>query len=141
MRIPFLVLALSALMPALPAWAGDADRGAREFNKCKACHTLEAPDGREIVKGGLTGPNLYGVIGRRAGTAPGFRRYSSALAAAGSAGLVWDATTLAAYVADPDAFLRARLGDSSASGTMTYRLARGAEDVAAYLDRVARGGS
>lgn len=141
MRNPFLVLAISTLLPALSVQAADANRGAREFNKCVACHTIETPDGRAIVKGGLTGPNLYGVIGRRAGTAPGFRRYSAALTAAGSAGLVWDATTLAAYVADPDGFLRSRLGDSTAQGAMTYRLARGADDVAAYLAQVTRGGS
>lgn len=141
MRIPVLLLTISALLPALPLQAADATRGAREFNKCVACHTLEAPNGTEIVKGGLTGPNLYGVIGRRAGSAPGYRRYSAALVAAGAGGLVWDQTTLASYVADPDGFLRSRLGDSTAQGAMTYRLARGAADVAAYLAAVSRGGS
>jgi cytochrome c len=41
--------------------------GAEVFKACAACHTL-TKDG-----GNRAGPSLYGVIGRRIGTAPGYR--------------------------------------------------------------------
>ena len=75
---------------AVPAFAdGDAAKGEKEFKKCKACHAIEAPDGTAIMKGGKTGPNLYGVVGRTAGTYPDFN-YGESLVSAGQAGLVWD---------------------------------------------------
>jgi cytochrome c len=49
-----------------------------------------------------TGPSLAGVIGRRAGTAPGFRRYSAALK---QADIDWDETALDAWIADPGALI------------------------------------
>ena len=52
----------------------------------------------------LPGPNLRGVIDRRAGTQPGFR-FSPALIEAGARGLVWTRATLDAYLADPERFL------------------------------------
>jgi cytochrome c len=52
--------------------SADADRGARVFNKCQACHKLE--DGANG-----TGPHLYGVVGRDKGAVPGFG-YSDTLA-------------------------------------------------------------
>src|SRR3954454_5595449 len=49
-----------------------------------------------------TGPSLAGVVGRKAGTAPGFTRYSSALKASG---VVWDAASLDAWLIDPAGFV------------------------------------
>jgi cytochrome c len=49
----------------------DLQRGEVSHNKCIACHTFDK-GGRNLV-----GPNLYGVIGREKGTAPGFN-YSAA---------------------------------------------------------------
>ena len=118
---------------AAPAFAeGDAAAGEKEFNKCKSCHMIVADDGTEIVKGGKTGPNLYGIMGRTAGTYADFR-YGDDLVAAGEAGLVWDAANFAEYVQDPRAFLRTYLDDSKAKSKMSYKLKSGADDVAAYL--------
>ncbi|MFC7703950.1 c-type cytochrome [Plastorhodobacter daqingensis] len=126
-----LLAGLAAL--ATPVLAeGDPAKGEREFNKCRACHMIVADDGTEIFKGGRTGPNLYGVIGRTAGTEEGFR-YSPALVAAGEAGLVWDEENIIPYLADPTAFIRDHLGDSGARSNMTFKLARGGEDIVAYL--------
>ncbi|WP_170600347.1 c-type cytochrome [Ruegeria arenilitoris] len=121
---------------AVPALAeGDAGAGAKTFNKCKSCHMIATPDGEAIVKGGKTGPNLYGIAGRTAGTEEGFK-YGDSLAAAGEKGLVWDEESFVAYVQDPKAFLKDYLGETSAKSKMTFKLKKGGEDVFAYLQSV-----
>lgn len=83
-------MALGSLAPL----RADPVRGERVFQRCVACHSVVAGED------GLPGPNLRTVIGRRAGTLPGFR-YSPALTEAGARGLVWTRQTLDAYLADP----------------------------------------
>ena len=129
--------ALALLLAAAAAEAGDPEAGEGLFNRCRACHMIEG-GGETIVRGGPTGPNLYGVIGRRAGSVAGFD-YGDSLAEAGEAGLVWTEETLAAYVSDPRKFLSERLGGRARSN-MTYKLRRGGEDVAAYLAQFGAGG-
>lgn len=124
------------LLAGAPALAdGDAAKGEKEFGKCKSCHMVVAPDGTEIVKGGKTGPNLHGVIGRAAGTAD--FKYGASLKAAGEKGLVWDAESFAEYTVDPAAFLKKYLGDDKAKSNMTFKLKKGGEDIAAWLVSVA----
>jgi len=69
----------------------DIANGARQFSKCKVCHT--------ITKGGRNkvGPNLFGILGRPAASAPGFR-YSSALK---GSGIIWDEKTLNTWINNP----------------------------------------
>jgi cytochrome c len=125
--------ASAAIALSSPAFAeGDPAVGEKEFGKCKACHMIVADDGTEIVKGGKTGPNLYGVIGRPAGS--GDFRYGASLKAAGEKGLVWDAASFEAYSKDPTAFLKDYLGDPKAKSSMTFKLRKGGLDVAAYLE-------
>jgi cytochrome c len=93
---------------------------------------IVSDDGTQIVKGGKTGPNLYGVIGRQAGTVEGFR-YGADLVAAGEAGLIWDETLLAEFVKDPRGFLKTQLNSSKAKSKMSLKLKSGGEDIAAYL--------
>jgi cytochrome c len=128
-------LLLTALL-ATPAAAQDAAKGESEFRKCKTCHMIEAPDGTAIVKGGKTGPNLYGVIGRPVASAE--FDYGDSLRAVGEAGAVWDEASLAAYVADPTAWLKEQTGDAAAKSKMVFKLAKGGADVAAYLASVAQ---
>jgi cytochrome c len=131
LRVSTTTLAFLAL--ALPALAaGDAEKGAKEFNKCKSCHAIIDPSGNEIVKGGKTGPNLWGVIGRAPGSVPDFK-YGEAIVAVGAAGTVWDEASLVEYTKDPGAWLKAATGDDGAKTKMTFKLAKGNEDVAAYL--------
>ncbi|MCV6585827.1 MAG: cytochrome C [Marinibacterium sp.] len=128
-----LVIAAIAGLIAAPALAeGDAEAGKKAFNKCKSCHMVVAADDTVIVKGGKTGPNLFGVPGRQAGTYPDFR-YGGDLVAAGEKGLVWDEETFVAYAQDPRGFLREYLDDTGAKSKMSFRLKSGAEDIYAFL--------
>lgn len=79
-----------AMAPML-AHGADAAKGERVFQQCKTCHTLE-----KGAKSGV-GPNLAGVLGRKAGTLDGFA-YSEAMKAAD---IVWDESQLAEYIKDP----------------------------------------
>ena len=47
--------------------------------------------------------------------------------------MVWDEENLAAYMTNPDAWLKEILSDPKAKSKMTFKLSKGAEDVAAYL--------
>ncbi|MCE8518487.1 cytochrome C [Ruegeria pomeroyi] len=131
------VAAAFACVLAVPALAeGDAAKGEKGFNKCKSCHMIETPAGETIVKGGKTGPNLYGVVGRAAGTYEGYK-YGDSLVAAGEKGLVWDEESFVAFTQDPKSFLNTYLGETAAKSKMTFKLKSGGEDVFAYLQSVA----
>ena len=131
----FILLAVTAAALAAPAFAGDPAAGEDTFKKCKACHSIIGADGTEIQKGGKTGPNLYGVIGRAVASDPDFK-YGEGLLAVGATGAVWDEAALAAYVADPGAYLKSMLADDAAKSRMSFKLGSGGEDVAAYLASV-----
>lgn len=75
--------------------SGDANRGAAVFRDCAVCHSL-VPDRN------MTGPSLAGVWGRKAGNLASFDRYSPALEASG---VVWNATTLDAWLKSPAGFI------------------------------------
>lgn len=129
---PLVTAAIFGLLAA-PAFAeGDPAKGEKGFNKCKSCHMVVSDDGDVIVKGGKTGPNLWGVAGRTAGAVEDFK-YSKDLAAAGEAGLVWDEEKFVAFTADPKKFLQAETGDSKAKSKMSFRLKKGGEDIYAFL--------
>ena len=73
------------------AGAQDAALGEKVFLKCKACHQIG-----EGAKSAV-GPVLNGIIGRPAGTYPG---YSYSDANKGS-GITWDAANLKDYLKNP----------------------------------------
>ncbi|NJM83895.1 MAG: cytochrome C [Tabrizicola sp.] len=131
----FILLAATAVALAGPALAADPAAGEADFKKCKACHSIVAADGTEIQKGGRTGPNLYGIIGRAVASDPDFK-YGESIAAVGASGAVWDEASLAAYVTDPTAFLKDKTGDAGAKSKMSFKLSAGGEDMAAYLASV-----
>ncbi|MEY4304451.1 MAG: hypothetical protein RIT52_626 [Pseudomonadota bacterium] len=127
-----LALTAALALVALPAFAGDAAKGEADFKKCKACHSITAPDGTEVQKGGKTGPNLWGLGGKAVGSTADFK-YGDSILAANAAGKIWDEAALAVYVADPSAWLKEATGDAAAKSKMTFKLTKGAEDMAAYL--------
>lgn len=131
MKLPMILAATLAL--ATPAFAQDADVGEKEFKKCKACHAIVAPDGTDIQKGGKTGPNLYGIVGRQIGAHPDFTAYGDSIVAAGADGKVWDEESLIAYVTDPTAWLKEATGDKGAKSNMSFKLTKKQADMVAYL--------
>jgi len=121
-----LTATASMLALAAPALAeGDAAKGEKDFRQCKACHMIQSPDGEMIVRGGRVGPNLYGVIGRTAGSVEDYR-YSKDHAALAEEGVVWDEENIVEYMTDPSEFIGGR-------SKMTFKLRKGGENIAAYL--------
>lgn len=115
------------LVAAIPAQADDdAVRGGRVFQRCYSCHSVTPGEHN------LQGPNLAGVIGRRAGTLPGYE-YSSAMQAAGRNGLVWTAEALERYVQDPEALV-----PGTAMGPVRIGSAADRTDLVAYLRKASR---
>jgi cytochrome c len=90
MRLMVGVLSLAAVLATTAVARADED-GEKVFKKfCMACHTVEA--GKNKI-----GPSLDGVVGRKAGTAPGFN-YSDAMK---NSGITWNNEILEKYLADP----------------------------------------
>ena len=81
-----------AAQAAQAAQAGDAKNGQAVFmDNCGVCHDASRGGPNKI------GPNLFGVVGRKSATAPGYM-YSPAMM---MANLTWDMPTLQVYLAGP----------------------------------------
>ncbi len=97
-KLRFIVGAALALLTATSAFAdGDAVAGKIVYKKCMACHSADKEQNR-------VGPHQVGVVGRKAGAVEGFK-YSDAMIAKGTEGLVWDEANIAAYMKDPKGFI------------------------------------
>ena len=116
-RVAFAVhlAAAVAALTALPAAAADVEHGRQLFTACAACHT-DRPD--------ALGPNLRGVVGRKAGAREDFR-YSNPMK---RAGITWDEANLREYLADPQAKVKGNRMPYAGLGD-----AKDIEDVVAYL--------
>lgn len=116
-------LSVALILSAGTTMAQSAERGERTFNQqCKACHTVEKGAASPI------GPNLFGVVGRKAASLEGFA-YSDAMK---KSGITWDDATLAEYLKDPKAKV--------SEGKMVFAgLKQAAQpgDVIAYLKKLA----
>jgi len=88
LSLPMAVVALGfAVVPGY--CAGDAAKGEHEFDKCAICHAKDKSNG--------IGPNLSGILGRHAGSVPGFG-YSQAMK---ESNIVWDEKSLDAFLMAP----------------------------------------
>ena len=106
---------------AMAAPAGNAIRGEALYERCFACHSLETD---------RAGPRHCGLLGRRAGSVPGFD-YSPAMRASG---IVWSAATLDRFLAAPTAVV-----PGTSMGYAGIASAQERADLIAYL-RAARCG-
>ena len=89
----FVFVALLAVAGAGEVRAQDAAAGEKVFGVCKACHQIG-----ETAKNSV-GPQLNGIIGRKAGTAPSYN-YT---AANKESGITWDEATFREYIKNPKA--------------------------------------
>ena len=112
-----LALALIVGLPAA-AWGADAGRGKALYGQCKRCHQVGGGAKHRI------GPHLNDLFGRAAGSLADYR-YSRAMKAAGSGGLVWTRATLDAFLAEPRAVV--------ARSRMSFKGLKGEDDRAALL--------
>jgi cytochrome c len=114
-----LVLTAAAVaLLAAPAAAADANNGKVVFGRCAVCHNVQ--------KGGPNGlgPNLFGVVGRKAASLASFS-YSPALK---NAHITWTPDKLKAWAMGPAKLVP---GTKMAFGGITN--ASQADDVVAYL--------
>ena len=97
---PIRLFALAALLATFAAFAsgldGNAANGRELFmtKSCVACHGVTKEDNS------MVGPSLFGVVGRKAGTAPSLLGASENLK---KYGVTWSAETLDEFLADPNA--------------------------------------
>ena len=86
-----LMIVFGLLGAVSAAQAGDPAKGKMVFQRCAICHRAEKDGGNGL------GPNLFGIVGRKAGTAADFP-YSPAMK---NSGITWTTDKLAAYIAHP----------------------------------------
>jgi cytochrome c len=94
-------LAAAAVICSLPSVAhaqGDPAKGENSFKKCKICHQIGEGAKNQV------GPELNGVIGRKAGSVEGFA-YSPAMKEAGEKGLTWTEENINKYIENPKEFV------------------------------------
>lgn len=117
-----LIASLGAAAALAAGPAADPVKGKTVFARCMVCHDLNTGANR-------IGPSLKGVVGRKAGTYPGYA-YSPAMKAKG---VTWNASTLGAYLASPTAYVP---GNKMALAPITNPQDRA--NLIAYLQKAAK---
>lgn len=125
----FTIAAALAVISA-PAFAngdavtiGDAVAGEEQFNRqCVACHVVANASGEVLAgRNARTGPNLFGIAGRMAGSVEDYR-YSDALIELGETGATWTEESFVEFVQNPTDWLRETLEDRRARSKMSYQV-------------------
>jgi cytochrome c2 len=93
MRLPPLTVTLVIAMIAT-ARGADVEKGKTIFEKCAACHSLEAGKNDDA-------PNLSGIFGRKIASVEDYR-YSAAMK---RSEVVWSESTLNSFLEDPQGFV------------------------------------
>jgi cytochrome c len=111
---------IAAAILTTPAFAaGDPVQGKAVFARCAICHNVEKDGGNGV------GPNLFGIMGRKAASVDGFN-YSGPMKASG---IVWNDDNLSKWVAGPAKMVpgtKMAFGGISSKGQIA--------DVVAYLN-------
>ncbi len=118
LRKSLISLALLAGSAVMANAAGDAKAGAAVFSRCAVCHTNDKGGGDGL------GPNLFGIVGRKAASRQGFA-YSPPMK---KSGIIWTDVNLTKWVAGP---ARMVPGTKMAFAGITSK--RQQADVVAYL--------
>ena len=92
--------------PLLSHAQGIGDLGERAFQYCYSCHSVD-PDETAV----LSGPNLFGVVGRPVAAQDGFD-YSDGMRAFGADGKEWTADLIAQFIQEPEALVPGTLMQS-----------------------------
>ena len=126
--IALSVLAVSFSAGMATAAEGDAARGKKVFNKCKACHAT-------VAKVKRIGPSLFGVVGRKCGTAAKVRYSKGYKAACKKLGFTWDDARIDKYIEDPSKYI-SKLAGKRYTSPMRVKLKKAQDraDVIAYLN-------
>jgi cytochrome c len=120
LQIAATLVALACLGADQSHAAGDAARGRAAFvRQCAICHTVEKEGPNRF------GPNLFGVLHRRAGTAAGFN-YSRAFKVAAS--WDWNEDLVAGWIGAPGLMV-----PGSAMGVFQGVAQSDRYDIVAYL--------
>lgn len=85
--------------PLLSHAQGISDPGERAFQYCYSCHSVD-PDEATV----LSGPNLFGVVGRPVASQDGFD-YSDGMRAFGADGKQWTTDLIAQFIQEPEALI------------------------------------
>ena len=81
------------------AQAGDAEKGKKVFNKCKACHGVDEGGKNKL------GPNLWNIVGAPIAAVEGYKYSKALIAYAGEAGN-WNEENLDAWLKKPKNLVR-----------------------------------
>jgi cytochrome c len=107
---------------AVSARAADVEKGKAIFERCAACHSLEAGKNEDA-------PSLRGVFGRKIASVEEYR-YSAAMK---RSDVVWTESTLNSFIEDPQAFIP---GNRMPFDGLKEKSER--EDLLAYLELAAK---
>jgi cytochrome c len=78
---------------------GDAAKGKEAFAKCAICHQI-GPGAQNLV-----GPELNGIVGRKAASVASYTAYSPGMKKLGEEDFTWTEEHLDKWIADPKAML------------------------------------
>jgi cytochrome c len=100
-RIFYLLACVGAAMSlSAPALAADAEKGKAAFaQKCALCHQVG-----ETAQNAV-GPQLNGIVGRKAASVADFPGYSAKMKELGTEGFTWTEENIDKWIADPKAMI------------------------------------
>jgi cytochrome c len=119
-RTSWILAAAFAVLGAGAAQAADVAKGQLAFvRQCSICHTIDKGGDNRI------GPNLFGIVGRRAGTMQDFR-YTNAFRT--TATFEWTEGLLGPWISLPNVMV-----PGTAMGNFPGVAERDKDDIVAYL--------